>query len=312
MLKQKNNCCLKRLSFTVKINFYKIAVLLSVLSTSLVAQNSSDFLFFESRLQTLAGKILSAKSDSLKDEANKLLIEGIEEVLLMKGSFKYTFEDVDILSILTAPNKKFKLFNWVVPKSNNEFEYYAYLQFYTRKKQEPLFYKLNDVSSMVENEQYLTFANGDWFGALYTDIIHTRFDKKDIYTLIGWDGNNGTTTKRIVDALYFDDNDEPIFGAPIFKMNDGTRNRMVLEYSKKVSTNMTYNLDQEFIVFDHLEPLDGGETGMFEFYVPSLSYDGLTFKNGKWRLVEDIQIFNSKDQDVRQDKNVEQGLQRSR
>ena len=97
-----------------------------------MAQNT-DFLFFESRLQTLASKLLSAETDSLKDEVNKLLIEDIEEVLLMKGSFQYNFESVDILSILTSPDKKFKLFNWVVPKSDNNFEYYAYLQFYTKR-----------------------------------------------------------------------------------------------------------------------------------------------------------------------------------
>jgi len=35
----------------------------------------------------------------------------------------------------------------------------------------------------------------------------------------------------------------------------------------------------------------------------------LTFKNGKWRLVEDIPIFNSKSQDGRQAKNIQRGLQ---
>lgn len=278
----------------------------------MLAQDDSDFLFFESRLQTLAGKILSAETDSLKEAANMLLIEDVEEVLLMKGSFQYTFENVDILSVIMSPDKKFKLYNWVVPKSNNTFEYYAYLQFYTKRKKEALYFKLKDVSSLVENEQYLTFTDGDWFGALYSDIIHTKFDKKNFYTLVGWDGNDASTTKRIIDVLYFDENDEPIFGAPIIKMNDGTRNRMVLEYSKKVSTSMTYNTKEEYIVFDHLEPLEGGQTGMFEIYVPSLSYDGLTFKNGKWRLVEDIQIYNSKDQDVRQEKNIEKGLQKKR
>ena len=93
-------------------------------------------------------------------------------------------------------------------------------------------------------------------------------------------------------------------------INDGTKNRMILEYSKKVSTNITYNSKEEYIVFDHLEPLEGAQKGMFDFYVPSLSFDGLTFKNGKWRFVEDVAIFNSKDQDVKQDRNIEQGLQR--
>ena len=279
------------------------------MSCNLFAQDNSDFLFFESRLQTLANKILTTSNDSLKEEANKLLIEDVEELLLMRGSFHYSFENVDKLSIITSPDNKFKLFNWVVPKSNNTFEYFAYLQFYTKRKKEQFYFKLIDISAFVEDEQTKVFTQGDWFGALYSDIVHTKFDKKNFYTFIGWGGNNGSTTKRIIDILTFDENEEPIFGSPIFKMNDGTRTRMVLEYSKKVSTNMSYNKDEEYIVFDHLEPLEGGIRGMYEFYVPSLSYDGLTFKNGKWRLVEDIAIFNSKSQDGRQAKNIERGLQ---
>ena len=293
----------------MRTNSLYIAIMLITMSCNLFAQDNSDFLFFESRLQTLANKILTASNDSLKEEANKLLIEDVEELLLMRGSFHYPFENVDMLRIITSPDKKFKLFNWVVPKSNNKFEYYAYLQFYTKRKKEQFYFKLNDISAFVEDEQTKVFAQGDWFGALYSDIVHTKFNKKNFYTFIGWDGNNGSTTKRIIDILTFDENEEPIFGAPIFKMNDGTRTRMVLEYSKKVSINITYNEDEEYIVFDHLEPLEGGIRGMYEFYVPSLSYDGLTFKNGKWRLVEDIAIFNSKSQDGRQAKNIQRGLQ---
>ena len=287
---------------------YLLFVFFSLTFTS-QAQNESDFIFFESRLQTLANKILTASSDSLKKEANKLLTEDIEEILLLKGSFHYPFENINNLSVLSAPDRKFKLFNWVVPGEDGSFEYYAYLQFYKKRKKELYFFKLSDISSFVEDEEYKVFTDGDWFGALYSDIVHTRFEKKDYYTLLGWDGNNRSTTKRIVDILHFDENEEPIFGAPVIKMNDGTRYRMVLEYSKKTSTNMGYNKDNDYIIFDHLEPLEGAEKGMFEFYVPSLSYDGLTFKNGKWRLVEEVPAFNDKSQDRKQAKNIQRGLQ---
>ena len=92
-------------------------------------------------------------------------------------------------------------------------------------------------------------------------------------------------------------------------MNDGTRCRMTLEYSNNVSTTMVYNVKNEYIVYDHLEPMEGAEKGLFEFYIPSLSYDGLTFKNGKWRMVENVPAFNDKKQDGKQTKNIERGIQ---
>ena len=134
----------------------------------------------------------------------------------------------------------------------------------------------------------------------------TKYQKKNYYTLLGWDGNNNKSSKRIVEILYFNENTQPIFGAPILKMNDGTRNRMILEYSQQASISIKYDHEKEYIIFDHLEPLDGVEYGMYEFYVPSLSYDGLTFKNGKWRLVENLPVYNSKEQDGKQEKIIEQ------
>ena len=273
------------------------------------AQKNDDLIFFESRVQTLTNKILTENSDSLRNEANKLLIEDMEEILLMKGSFDYPFDNIENMSILLSPDDKFKIYNWVVPLEDGSFKYFAYLQMYKKRKKRLYFYKLSDISSNVNDEQYKVFKNGEWFGALYSEIIHTKFESNDFYTLIGWDGNNNSSTKRIVEILYFEENVEPVFGAPIIKMNDGTRYRMTLEYSNNVSTTMVYNVKNEYIVYDHLEPMEGAEKGLFEFYIPSLSYDGLTFKNGKWRMVENVPAFNDKNQDGKQTKNIERGIQ---
>ena len=291
-------------------NLKLLALVLLSSIISLQAQNAEDFAFFELRLQNLSNEILNAETDSLKNEANKLLMEDVEELLTMEGSFEYVFE-IDQLSILKSPNKKFNFYNWVVPFEDGTFEYYGYIQMKERRKKKLFFIKLSDQSAQTSNEQYKTFSEGNWFGALYTDIVMTKYQKKNYYTLLGWDGNNNKSSKRIVEILYFNENTQPIFGAPILKMNDGTRNRMILEYSQQASISIKYDHEKEYIIFDHLEPLDGVEYGMYEFYVPSLSYDGLTFKNGKWRLVENLPVYNSKEQDGKQEKIIEQGLQRS-
>tara|TARA_B110000444_G_scaffold37528_1_gene33018 strand:- start:1052 stop:1951 length:900 start_codon:yes stop_codon:yes gene_type:complete len=294
----------------VNKNLKLLALVLLSSIISLQAQNAEDFAFFELRLQNLSNEILNAETDSLKNEANKLLMEDVEELLTMEGSFEYVFE-IDQLSILKSPNKKFNFYNWVVPFEDGTFEYYGYIQMKERRKKKLFFIKLSDQSAQTANEQYKTFSEGNWFGALYTDIVMTKYQKKNYYTLLGWDGNNNKSSKRIVEILYFNENTQPIFGAPILKMNDGTRNRMILEYSQQASISIKYDHEKEYIIFDHLEPLDGVEYGMYEFYVPSLSYDGLTFKNGKWRLVENLPVYNSKEQDGKQEKIIEQGLQRS-
>ena len=51
----------------------------------------------------------------------------------MKGSFDYPFENLNNMSILTSPDK-FRIYNWVVPKEDGSFEYFAYLQLYKKEK----------------------------------------------------------------------------------------------------------------------------------------------------------------------------------
>ena len=156
----------------------KILYLLTpLLYLSAIAQAQNDFIFFESRIQTLANKILTSDTDSLKFETNHLLIENLEEILLLKGSFQYDFENIDNMSILISPDRKFKLYNWVVPKEDGSFEYFAYLQMLKRKK-EPFFIKLTDISDEITQEQYTILTNGEWYGSLYSEIIHTKFEKK--------------------------------------------------------------------------------------------------------------------------------------
>ena len=285
-----------------------IHLLTPLLYLCAIAQGQNDFIFFESRIQTLANKILTSDTDSLKFETNHLLIENLEEILLLKGSFQYDFENIDNMSILISPDRKFKLYNWVVPKEDGSFDYFAYIQMLKRKK-EPFFIKLTDISDEITQEQYNILTSGEWYGSLYSEIIHTKFEKKNYYTLLGWDGNNKTSTKKIVEIMHFDEEKKPVFGAQIIKMNDGTRSRMILEYSKNASINMGYNKDNDYIIFDHLEPIETSQKGMYEFYIPSLSFDGLTFKNGKWRFVEDIQVYNNKKFNLKQLKNIERGLQ---
>ena len=48
-------------------------------------------------------------------------------------------------------------------------------------------------------------------------------------------------------------------------MNDGTRYRMILEYSNNVSTTMAYNPSNKHIVYDHLEPMEGAKKTYMNF-----------------------------------------------
>ena len=68
--------------------------------------------------------------------------------------------------------------------------------------------------------------------------------------------------------------------------------RIIFEYARQVSMGLNYDPKLNMIVFDHLAPPDIKLKGNFEFYGPDMSYDGYKLTNGRWKLVEDIEMKN--------------------
>ena len=62
-------------------------------------------------------------------------------------------------------------------------------------------YILEDSNTLNEhnNNKKLNYKN--WYGCLYYDIIPIKVGKEKYYTLLGWDGNNKNTTKKIIDVV---------------------------------------------------------------------------------------------------------------
>tara|TARA_B100000902_G_C27011029_1_gene764792 strand:+ start:45 stop:482 length:438 start_codon:yes stop_codon:yes gene_type:complete len=143
----------------------------------------------------------------------------------------------------------------------------------------------------VQDDIYSKFNYDQWYGCIYYDIIETKINKQKYYTLLGWDGNNKITTKKIVDVINITKNMPPKFGAKIF--HNETR-RMIIEYSKNYSVSLKWDESIDCIVFDHLEPIDGISEGDYSLYVPNLSYDILQKQDTGWKLITNTYINNSK------------------
>ena len=83
----------------------------------------------------------------------------------------------------------------------------------------------------------------------------------------------------------------PIFGADIFNNN---QHRIVIEYSSQYAISLQYDENLEYIVFDHLEPIDEISKNNFSIYATNLSYD--VFKKSKlgWEFEGNIYLNNEK------------------
>jgi hypothetical protein len=152
------------------------------------------------------------------------------------------------------------------------------------------------------------YRDGDWPSGIIYKIIQRRFNKQTSYTLLSWDGFDRRITRKSIESLSFDDQGKALFGAPVFKIKEGIRNRIVNEYSSSASFSMQYNrqkvtlsgvrrsqrnIDDEMIVLDRLIPLNEDLKGQRWAYVPAgNTYDAFIYFEGYWTLTEDITARN--------------------
>ena len=269
-------------------------ILICLLSLTLYGQKKDsipDLPQEEIKLRKLYDSIANSNDDQLKKTLNDHIRQEWQSLLKHPKTFDYPFDSLDKAGIIKSPDKQLKLYNWNLPYESGEHDYFCFIQYKPKKKQEqPVLIELKDKSATIKNPEQKILQGSEWYGALYYKIIpiKTRFNDT-YYTLLGYDPNDFLTNKKIVDVLHFDKN-KPIFGASIFRNQRQISNRIIFEYGEFVSMMLKYDEDKEMIVYDHLSPSKPMYEGQREFYGPDFSYDGLKYENGVWITYFDLDL----------------------
>ncbi len=269
-----------------KINLILLIVLFPLLG---VAQELSGL--FSSEIDSLnkyGKEIIESSTDEQKAAANTKFKAVLEEVLTNNASFDVDFSKVDKISVLKA--HQLKLYNWTLPHTDGTYTYFAFTQFKTADEK-VIVTELIDKSAELDKLETKTFTANTWFGALYYEIIHDKKIGEDYYTVLGWDGNNLMTNKKVIDVIVVDNKGNIKLGAPIFKMEKRTQRRVIFEYSKMATMSLKYHPKQQQIIFDFLVPSSSRVKGIYEYYGPALdTFDALTLNKNKWTYEKDVKI----------------------
>lgn len=247
---------------------------------------------YEQMLSELFSNISKNSNDIERERINNMIVDNMEQVLLIEGSFSYHFDSLKNIGKIVSPDNRLRIFTWNLPYVNGTHKYFGFIQYYPPNENKFLLYKLIDCSDNYESPENLILSDTSWLGALYYEIIEKKYKGITYYTLIGFDFNSLLTAKKIIEVLYFEDDKVPVFGKAIFNYQNKLSNRIIFEYSAKVSMGLKYNRDLKMIVFDHLSPSKPSYTGHFMYYGPDFSYDGLDFKDGIWHEVRDVDVRN--------------------
>jgi hypothetical protein len=131
------------------------------------------------------------------------------------------------------------------------------------------------------------FAADAWPGAVYYQAVLTYERRAPVYTLLGWDGADGLTTRKVVEVLELHGG-QLRFGAPRIEARGATQRRLVLEYGDALSVLLRH--DGERIVMDHLSPRSADVKGVAALYGPDMTYDALEWDGKRWNLRENVDV----------------------
>ncbi len=265
--------------------------------------------FTQSKLKPLIKQLYSPNvSPEEQNKLNKELLSKFEEAITIPETFNYGFDSLKKdIGILISPDKTFRIIHWNIAKSDGTFEYYGFIQskhieikkaglFRSSKTETMQLFPLIDRSSEIKNPENAITDNKKWFGALYSKIIVKETKSKTFYTLLGWDGNDKFSQKKIIEVLTFDANGAPRFGADIFNFDKKFPKRVIFEFSSTCNLSVRYSNKKDSIIFGHLAPTQPQFEGQFQYYCSDMSFDGFGFKKGKWNYGADVKAVNDSDE----------------
>lgn len=246
---------------------------------------------YEDSLNNYFTQMAKERDDEKKEIINEKILTIFREVLAQDESFDYDFSSLKYIGNLRSDDDNLRIITWNLPFYDGTHKYFGFIQ-YKSNRRTIMTYELTDKSEQIENPEFEILSNKNWFGALYYQIIINKYRGDVYYTLLGTDLNDLYSKKKVVEILQFDKDNQPVFGAPVFKNREKTVSRVIFEYNAKVSMAINYDESKEMIVYDHLSPSRPSLKGQFQFYGPDFSYDGLKFENGIWNTYHDIDVRN--------------------
>ena len=274
----------------------KISLIIFILiSFNSLAQKGNNNLIaeYEDTLKVMAHSIMNAETEDEKRLANTAFITNLKEVLQYEKSFKFPFDSLITIARLSSQDAKFRIFNWLLKKDNGSYEYYAIVHYHNKKRKRYEIISLVDNSANIRNAEQQNLDAKNWYGGLYYQIAFIKKAGRKYYTILGWDGNDGYSTKKIIDVMYFSGKNKIKFGLPIFKQNKKeSQKRVIIEYDAKTSVSVRFKHKEQRIVFNHLVPPKKDLEGLEEYYIPEGTFNTYQYKNGKWWLEEDVDIRN--------------------
>jgi hypothetical protein len=231
------------------------------------------------------------EEDELVDRlrADSFFTRTLVKSLQVPYSFNYPFDSLNTISKRYAPDSSFRIITWQVMKDPTYFRYKGAIQMKTADgalKLIPLF----DGTHFTENPVDSVRNPKNWIGAIYYNIILKKYNNKKYYTLLGFDEHDENSSRKWIEVLTFDNNQNPVFGGRYFLYpKDPIKPkqpafRFYIEYKKDAAAKLNYDPEMDMIIFAKLVS-ESNEPEKKQTLVPYGTIEGFKWQEGKWVYV---------------------------
>ncbi|MBP3763602.1 MAG: hypothetical protein J6I49_06985 [Bacteroidales bacterium] len=287
-----------------------LTVALLMLCVAAAAQDKGRMRRYEDSLAVLIGRVSDMPTDNERYLASEETVQVLCRALEEEGSEKWRWQLPPYISFLASPDNQVRLFTWAVVRDDGVFECFGVIQYFNEREDEYQYKLLLDKSEEIINREESLLSADRWLGAVYQDIIQVTSGERTYYTLLGWNGVDNLTERKMIEPLTLRGG-VPQFGGPLFRRERNLR-RIVLEYTNEAMVNLSYETQviqeverkrekvkgtnryrtvekikehrEAVIIFDEVEPQVPGMEGLFHYYVPSGTELAYAFVDGKWEL----------------------------
>ncbi|MCF6365331.1 MAG: hypothetical protein L3J35_03930 [Bacteroidales bacterium] len=242
------------------------------------------------KIEVLFDKLFFAKSDSVKLAVNESIINELQDYAEEKKDLIRDLKDIKNLSVIKSDDGYIYILTWAMQLSNKDMQYFGFIKYFNVNRGKYAVEKIIDNNISDDDLKNKKIYSENWYGALYYKIITVKYKRKRHYVLLAWDGNNDLINKKIIETLYLEDDEIPVFGKNIINYNGQLIPRLIFKYGERVSMQLTYDEKNKRIVWDHLSPSKQELKGQYEYYGPDLTFDALFFDKGIWQYSSDIDL----------------------
>jgi hypothetical protein len=198
------------------------------------AQRKGVFASLEDSIIQLHKEIILESNTIRRYQKNDSLLYLLEETMELKNSISYPFDSLKTISVLTSSDKKMRIFTWYLISDDGIHEHYGFVQVYNEEKKQYKVYSLTDRWKRMNNPASQSLTCNNWYGAVYTELVEIKGSNDNIYyTLLGWNGGDIFSQRKVIEVLSINNKRLPVFGALIFRGYTKTPTmRIVFEYAK--------------------------------------------------------------------------------